>query len=112
MIPCISSACGFADCPFVDQAFSDELVHQQTNPAARQLHSSRQVCTRNRLMLADEIQQNAPIDLPGGPTCGNAKILRVDFAQTESVLHEFVQVSANISQRKFRGQSKSKKQPI
>jgi len=57
-------------------------------------------------MLADKVQQNAPIDFPRCPTCGNAKILGVDFAQTEGVLHEFVQVSANISQPKFRGQTK------
>ena len=57
-------------------------------------------------MLADEVQQNASIDFSRRSACGNAKILRVDFAQTESVLHEFVQVSANIKQRKICGQSK------
>ena len=57
-------------------------------------------------MLADEVQQNAAIDFARRPACCNAKILRVDFAQTERVLHEFVQVSANISQPKFRGQTK------
>jgi hypothetical protein len=65
------------------------------------LHSSRQVSTGNWLMLADEVQQNAAIDFPRCPACGNAKILRVDFAQTESLPREFVQVSANIANANF-----------
>src|SRR6185295_16304147 len=48
------------------------------------IHSTGQVRARDRLMLADQVQRDAPIDVARCCACGYLKISGVDFAHLKA----------------------------
>src|SRR4051812_45626787 len=75
----LASAQGFAGGSLVDHVLIDQLLHQYANGAPRDLHATRQVGARNRLVLADQIKRDAPIDVARRGARGYFEISRVNL---------------------------------
>jgi hypothetical protein len=63
-----------------DPAFADQLVDDRGNRASLKARVPRKIGTRHRLMPANEIQRDPPIDLPGGLAGRNVEIGEINLA--------------------------------
>jgi hypothetical protein len=52
--------------PLVDGALAQQLVDQRGDHAAPDVHAAREVGARDRLVLADEVEHDLPVDLARG----------------------------------------------
>ena len=71
---------GFADSAFEDQRLAEQLADEQACDAAADVHQAGQVGAGDRLMGANEIQSNLPVDFAAGPTPGDREIVWIDLA--------------------------------
>src|SRR4029434_8850056 len=94
----LASARGFAGCAFADQSFSDQFANQNADNTARHPHPAGEVCPRNWLMFAYQVQRNSAVNIPGSGPRSNVEIVRIDLTH-QPILFEFVRVSAKILQR-------------
>ena len=71
---------GFGGRPFVNGAFLEQLVDQGRHDPRSDPHAARQVGARDRLMLAHQVQEDLPVDLPGRGARGAAEIPGIDLS--------------------------------
>ena len=66
----------------------DQLAHQRRHRAPVHLHPSRELGARDRLILADQVEDDAPVDLPGSRSRREAKVARVDLTHGQGLRSE------------------------
>jgi hypothetical protein len=72
--------------PFEDERLAEEFVHQEADDTASDVHQSRQVSTGDRLVGADEIQGDLPVDFAAGPASSDCEIVWIDLSHLDIVL--------------------------
>ena len=69
-----------ADGAFGDPPFFDQLIDDGRHSAALKARSARQVRPRHRLVMAEEIERNPPVNLARGLARGDLKVRQIDLA--------------------------------
>src|SRR5258706_5386597 len=69
-----------ADRALLHPALCDELFGDRRHRAALQSRLPRKIGARHRLVLADQVQENAAIDVASGLAGGYLKIVEVDLS--------------------------------
>ncbi|MEP6787101.1 MAG: hypothetical protein ABJB40_01625 [Acidobacteriota bacterium] len=88
-----------SESPLSDPFFCDELIGDNRNRAALQARQSCQIGSRNRLAGPDQIQQNAPVNVPGGFARSNIKTGQIYFPHIGTIdgkVFDFVRDVNNI----------------
>jgi hypothetical protein len=66
----------------------DQLAHERCHRAPVHLHPARELGARDRLILPDQVQDDAPVDLPGGRSGREPKVARVDLTHGQGLRSE------------------------
>src|SRR6476646_4218272 len=67
---------------FIDHVLVDQLLHQDADHSASNVHMTSQVGARDWLMFANKIKRDTSIDIARCRAGGDAKILQVDLAHS------------------------------
>src|SRR2546421_995550 len=76
----LATAQRFAGDSFIDNILVHQFLDQHAHYAAGHIHSPREVSSGNRLVLANKIQRNPPIDISRRGAGGYAKISGIDLS--------------------------------
>ena len=77
-------------------ALRDQFLGDRGNGAALQARLARQVRARNRLVLANQVQHDPPVDIPGGLTRGDLKSRQFNLAHGDGrAVHMYIVVVDN-----------------
>ena len=76
----LSSARQIPGSTHLHPAFGDQLLRDHRDGTALQTRMTGEIGTRNRLMLANEIQHNPAIDVAGRSNAGDLKIIEINLA--------------------------------
>ena len=77
-----------ADGAFGDPAFFDQLIDDRRHGAALQARAARQIRPRHRLVMAEEIERNPPVNLARGLARGDLKVRQIDLAHGFGELYQ------------------------
>jgi hypothetical protein len=69
-----------ADRAFDDPTFGDQLFGDSGHGAALHARTPSQTSTGNRLLLANQVQHNATVDIAGSLTPGNPEVVQINFS--------------------------------
>src|SRR5260370_37323856 len=61
-----AASAGFAGSPLINQVFLDQLANEQADCSAGDTHAAREISAGYWLMLPDQIQCDAAVNLPSG----------------------------------------------
>src|SRR5260370_13078947 len=90
-----AASAGFAGSPLINQVFLDQLANEQADCAAGDTHAAREISAGYWLMLPDQIQCDAAVNLPCGRASSYSEVLGIDLAHSEPALLNLSQSSPN-----------------
>jgi hypothetical protein len=76
-----ASPIGFADFPFDDRAFREQLLHERRHHSPADRHSSRELGAGDWLVFAHETQRDLPIDVARRRSRSSSEVERIDLTQ-------------------------------
>ena len=77
-----------ADGAFGDPAFFNQLIDDRRHGAALQAGAARQIRPRHRLVMAEEIERNPPVNLARGLARGDLEVRQIDLAHGWGELYQ------------------------
>ena len=69
----------FTDSAFEDQRLAEQFADEQAGDAAAHVHEPGQVRARNRLMSANQVESDLPVDFAAGTAPGDLEIVWIDL---------------------------------
>ena len=93
----------FSSGALIDQALVYKLTDQQAHGSACDAHAAGEVGARDGLMLANEIECNAAINVARCSAGGDPKVLSINFAHSAAAFPNLSQICPNVGTRYIKG---------